>query len=809
MNARRLTLTTLASLCALAGGLLFASAPALAAPPAIEGESFSNVDSSSATLSATVNAGGSLSSYRFEYGTSVPYSAVTPTVSLGSASTGVSVLAQLGGLQPETVYHFRVVVTNAKSETAPGADATFTTLPIGIFGLPDNRGYEMVSPVANQDGNVYVPTSNPTGNSEHGIPTDRPFQASADGSAVVYVAAPTSSGNGSEGQGGGNEYLAMRAPGGGWTVNDIQPPGLNSPVYLAFTSDLSVGILESGALLSANAPAGYNVLYTRVTGDGSSHPLFTTTPPNRPPGELETPVSGGYSRSLGTGYAGASSDLSHLLFEANDALTPNAVDGGRAVNNLYDSVNGQLRLVNVLPNGTTEANATFGFQPPEAEVEVIHDFSHVISADGSRIFWTDLNTGDLYVRENDAQPQSPLGPKGECAVPADACTVQVDASVGGGGQFWTASADGSKVFFTRGDLYEYDISSGQTIDLAPGASVQGVVGTSDDGSYVYFVADGVLALWAAHGDCSNGESSIVGCNLYVYHSGVTMFIATLSFRDGKGGGNGGGTFGDWQPGVGYHTAEVTPDGRSVVFISSQSVTGYANEGQREVYVYDAGAGRLSCASCNPSGEPAPPPAFGGGVFEYGAYLPFTRSNVYLSRFISEDGSRVFFNTAQALVSQDNNGQVDAYEWERNGAHGCQRSAGCIYLLSGGTSTDNSYFVDASASGNDAFIITRAQLVSQDQNETFDLYDVRVGAPQPPSPPACSGTGCQGVPPAPPIFATPSSVTFNGVGNFAPPAKQAVKPKKKSKRCKRGSVRKRGRCVKKKAKTSKKSAVGRK
>jgi hypothetical protein len=48
-----------------------------------------------------------------------------------------------------------------------------------------------------------------------------------------------------------------------------------------------------------------------------------------------------------------------------------------------------------------------------------------------------------------------------------------------------------------------------------------------------------------------------------------------------------------------------------------------------------------------------------------------------------------------------------------------------------------------------------------------LYDVRVNGGFPQQSLACTGTGCQGVPPAPPAFATPSSATFSGTGNFAP------------------------------------------
>lgn len=78
-------------------------------------------------------------------------------------------------------------------------------------------------------------------------------------------------------------------------------------------------------------------------------------------------------------------------------------------------------------------------------------------------------------------------------------------------------------------------------------------------------------------------------------------------------------------------------------------------------------------------------------------------------------------------------------------------------------------------------MTRANLVGSDEDGAFDAYDVRLGAQQQPVPSQCTGTGCQGIPSALPIFATPSSVTFEGVGNFAPPTKEAkVKPKSKTK-----------------------------
>jgi hypothetical protein len=144
-----------------------------------------------------------------------------------------------------------------------------------------------------------------------------------------------------------------------------------------------------------------------------------------------------------------------------------------------------------------------------------------------------------------------------------------------------------------------------------------------------------------------------------------------------------------------------------------------------------------------------------------------------------------------------------YEWEQDGAGSCGRSGGCIYLLSGGV------FLGASATGDDVFVITGEDLVPQDQGEDIFLYDVRVGAPLPLAAPACTSTGCQGAPAAAPVFATPASATFAGIGDFpAPPAPAVVKPpaKKKAGQCPRGKTRDRhGRCVNVKSRRKAKKA----
>lgn len=772
MNTRQIALLSMFVSGALGLWLGAASGPALAAsPPAISNVSFSNVGSSSATLTAQINPDGIGTSFRFEYGTSASYgqSVPSPEGSAGAGSTLAPVQVLVQGLVPDTLYHFQLVASNIDGSTFSG-DITFSTLPTGILGLPDGRGYEMVSSTVNADGNVYEPHGVINGGAGAGDNTILPYQAAADGHAVTYPGDPsTTSGTGSEGTGTGNQYLAIRSPDNGWSATNIEPSSGSTeetPIFQGFSSDLSAGILDWNGQqpLVAEAPAGgYNVLYQRTSHDGSLHPLFTTSPPNRAVGEFGAYEILHYGEGTRPVFAGGSSSFEHLLFIANDKLIPNALDGGAEENNLYDSVDSRPSLVNVLPDGTPAPNAIFGspvVRPEEEAQGHSSDFSHVISEDGSHIFWTDLNTGNIYVRENDTK------------------TVQVDASVGGGGRFWTASADGSEVFFTKsGDLYRYDVGGGRTTDLTPGAEVQGVPGVSDDGSYVYFVANAALAPGAAQQKC-DPESGNSGCNLYLLHEGEPVkFIAALSGRDdgGEPSPQVNINYGDWRPGLGNREAEVTPDGRHLIFVSQRNLTGYQSNGRSEVYVYSAEGEQLSCASCRQSGEaPSSHPLLTAGL------LRPSYSNTYLPRWISADGSRAFFDSMEALVPQDTDGTLDVYEWERNGAGGCQKDSGCVYLLSGGTSTDNSFFADASTSGDDVFIVTRAQLVQQDQNETFDMYDARVDASRPPTPPRCTGSGCQGVPFAPPIFATPSSVTFSGVGNFVVQTKTATKVKKRVK-----------------------------
>jgi hypothetical protein len=279
-------------------------------------------------------------------------------------------------------------------------------------------------------------------------------------------------------------------------------------------------------------------------------------------------------------------------------------------------------------------------------------------------------------------------------------------------------------------------------------------------------------------------------------------------------------------------ARATSDGSVFVFESNEPLAGFNNGGShcseenpgecglpnQEIYRYDVAESSLTCVSCLPQGiVPS-----GNASLTHDVGNPATNSAGWLddNRGISEDGSRVFFDTPDPLVPQDVNtapttvdavGQPeehgrDVYEWEN----------GKLFLISSGTSDENSYVGDNSASGNDVFFSTSQGLVPGDTDESYDVYDARVPRPgdtPPPAPAECEGEECQGPPSEPALLGAPASATFNGLGNPTPEtaATPAASVTKKTVKCKRGFTKKNNKCVKNKKKKTraKKSAKGRK
>ncbi len=632
--------------------------------------------------------------------------------------------------------------------------------------LPDCRAYEQVSPV---EKNLTDAAGEP------GI-----VQAAPSGEAVSFFS--VASFPGAAGSAGlAPTYVSTRfVDDGGWRTQGLLPQA--APGTTDYVRGLSEDLAKSLVLAEEPWESGMPVrnAYEFDTSTSGSPRLVAANLGSQ--GELS--------------FVDATPDDAHILFETKAQLTPNAAEGAY---NLYewDEATGAVTLAGALADGKAPAEGAVagpggpavpnwpGGSTGESYTQ------NTISEDGARAFFTASGSGTVYMREPEAGR-----------------TVQVSA--GDEPAYWRAATpSGSFVLYTEGEaLYRFNVESFERSDrpepealaearepLASGsAGVVGTLGMSDDGSYVYFVATDELA----SNENGNEEAAQAGAdNLYLWHDGAgepaaTTFIARLlgsnlgSTQDefdwrsyDEGASEGGG------PAGGEKSSRVTPGGSTLLFSSIAKLTSYENAGQTELYLYDAerplSPENPACVSCNLRGAPAVDSAYLTKVNGSLAAAPAPR-NAFLTRNLSDDGDRVFFETEEALVPADTNGQMDVYEWERAGAYpgepdSCEtgspafdpKSGGCLYLISSGQSDGPSYFGDASENGDDVFFFTRQSLVGQDRDDNVDLYDARIdggiAAQNPvPTPSPCAEESCRPESPMGQVFESPSSLTFAGMGD---------------------------------------------
>ncbi|HSE67061.1 MAG TPA: S8 family serine peptidase, partial [Gemmatimonadales bacterium] len=105
----------------------------------------SGLQTHSAQLNGVASAGGLTSTYRFEYGTSTEYGSSAPASpqSIGSGTGDLEVAQQIP-VEPETVYHYRLAVTNSAG-TSYGEDREFVTSKWSIQPTPLPSGAEGVA----------------------------------------------------------------------------------------------------------------------------------------------------------------------------------------------------------------------------------------------------------------------------------------------------------------------------------------------------------------------------------------------------------------------------------------------------------------------------------------------------------------------------------------------------------------------------------------------------------------------------------------------------------------------------------------
>lgn len=98
------------------------------AAPTVQTGAPTSITTTGATLTGTVNANGQATVVLFQYGTTAAYGSRTPLQPIGSSTAAGPVGAQLTGLRPGTIYHYRLVAGNGTGITY-GPDATLETSP--------------------------------------------------------------------------------------------------------------------------------------------------------------------------------------------------------------------------------------------------------------------------------------------------------------------------------------------------------------------------------------------------------------------------------------------------------------------------------------------------------------------------------------------------------------------------------------------------------------------------------------------------------------------------------------------------------
>ena len=129
-----------AALVAIAALVLALPGAAAAAAPKASTGPARLVSYGTASLTGTVNPAGDAASYYFQYGPTRAYGGQSAIGSAGAGTKGLPVTVAVSGLQPLTIYHYRLVAVNA-SGTDFGGDRTFQTtkvpLSLSILAAPD------------------------------------------------------------------------------------------------------------------------------------------------------------------------------------------------------------------------------------------------------------------------------------------------------------------------------------------------------------------------------------------------------------------------------------------------------------------------------------------------------------------------------------------------------------------------------------------------------------------------------------------------------------------------------------------------
>ena len=356
-------------------------------------------------------------------------------------------------------------------------------------------------------------------------------------------------------------------------------------------------------------------------------------------------------------FAGASADGSRVWFSTPESLVSADTD---TFVDVYERSGEQTTLVSTGSTGSTIATAaTFAG----------------VSADGSRVFFstqerlvsadTDM-FADVYERSGGQTTLLSTGPAGGNGIfPASFVGVSVDGRV----FFVTMENLVSGDANTATDVYEH--SGGQTTLVSTGSNFPAFfVGASDFGGRVFYRTQGRRVI----------ADTDLEFDIYERSGGQTTLVSTGPF-----GGNGA---------FPAFSAGVSEDGGRVFFRTVEQLVSTDTDATEDVY--ERSGGQTTLVSTGVTG--------GNGAFD----ASFERA--------SEDGARVLFRTVESLVSADTDAVVDVYE--RSDGQTTLVSTG----PAGGNGAVSAFFKGASADGARVFFDTAERLVSGDTDTFLDLYE---------------------------------------------------------------------------------------
>ena len=445
---------------------------------------------------------------------------------------------------------------------AKASAALLTALALSAVALPaakaagppsalDQRAWELVSPAQKAGGEVGPPATAAAG----------VLQGATTGSALAFGSAFSFA----EAQGAlpVNQYISQRSP-SGWSTQNLTPPALSGTysggAYELFSADLSRAVLKGGDACRDGAlacpaeglvlgPGGPAGYRNLYLREGATYTPLITTA-----NFAALPAA---PEDFHPTAEGASPDLRHILFAAEGEL--------------YEWSEGTI--------------AALGSPPGSALAEG----QGAVSTDGSRVYFT--QAGDLYLREG---AQTKL--------------------VASGAEFQAASSDGATAFYLKAThLYTYTPTTEQSTDLTPSGGALALLGNSQDGSVIYYVAsDG---LYRRQGSASRRLSPVGP--------------AALPPQSGS--------------------AAVSADGNRLFFDTTAALVSKDTNAAPDVYEWEAqGTGSCSLA--------------GGclGLISSGFGAASTLAGA------SATGDDAFFATSAALLPRDTDAALDLYDARAGG-----------------------------------------------------------------------------------------------------------------------------------------------